>query len=142
LLPSVLFRPWEHASCHFYYRRDGSCSGQSRNCMRVFWFHLKYSRIATLCDKDSAQNCFLASCLDRECCKCGVKLQVFWLRDELVIFRIVMNNNAVIRQHIFSETRQLFILPLCSKLVFCKFFNDNKHDQFFTKKFKALFGTI
>jgi hypothetical protein len=28
-----------------------------------------------------------------------------------------MNNNAVIRQQIFSEARQLFILPLCSKLV-------------------------
>jgi hypothetical protein len=34
-LKAVLGR-YEHASCHFYYRRDGSCSGQSRNCMRVF----------------------------------------------------------------------------------------------------------
>ena len=34
-LKTVLGR-YEHASCRFYYRRDGSCSGQSRNCMRVF----------------------------------------------------------------------------------------------------------
>ena len=27
--------------------------------------------------KDPAQNCFLASCLDCECCKCGVKLLKF-----------------------------------------------------------------
>ena len=27
---------YEHASCRFYYRSDGGCSGQSRNCMRVF----------------------------------------------------------------------------------------------------------
>lgn len=39
--------------------------------------HLTDITVATLCDKDPAQNCFLASCLDRECCKCGVKLLKF-----------------------------------------------------------------
>jgi hypothetical protein len=39
--------------------------------------HLTDITVATLCDKDPAQNCFLASCLDRECCKYGVKLFKF-----------------------------------------------------------------
>ena len=39
--------------------------------------HLRDITVATICDKDPAQNCFLASCLDRECCKCGVKLLKF-----------------------------------------------------------------
>ena len=32
--------------------------------------HLTDITVATLCDKDPAHNCLLASCLDRECCKC------------------------------------------------------------------------
>jgi hypothetical protein len=39
--------------------------------------HLTDITVATLCDKDPAQNCFLSSCLDRERCKCGVKLLKF-----------------------------------------------------------------
>ena len=39
--------------------------------------HLTDITIATLCDKDPAKTIFLASCLDRECCQCGVKLLKF-----------------------------------------------------------------
>ena len=38
--------------------------------------HLTDITVATLCDKDPAHNCLLASCLDRECCKCWIKFNV------------------------------------------------------------------
>jgi hypothetical protein len=48
------------------------CISEDDNDIYHVYEHLTDITVATLCDKDPAQNCFLASCLDRECCKCGV----------------------------------------------------------------------
>ena len=53
------------------------CISEDDNDIYHVYEHLTDITVATLCDKYPAQNCFLASCLDRECCKWGVKLLMF-----------------------------------------------------------------
>jgi hypothetical protein len=48
------------------------CISEDDNDIYHVYEHRTDITVATLCDKDPAQNCFLASCLDRECCKWGV----------------------------------------------------------------------
>ncbi|CAC5425214.1 unnamed protein product [Mytilus coruscus] len=121
-------------------------SGEEKNKFPVYE-HLTDIAVATLCGKDTTNDCFNKACLDRKCTECGVRLLDFSdqelsdhpeapTRTEVAIHVSIIYRHSVLELDGGIES-----FPDDPCIVTEHFFvisSDEKHDKCFTSKVQSL----